>query len=274
MLTGSTLVAIVRDERAYLIEWVAYHRLMGFDRLILYSNDCSDGTDVLLDRMAEAGLVEHRPWLSFAGRSAQQAAYADAVGRCATEWIMFLDADEFLHLEQDDRVAAFVARFPTDVAAVAICWRVFGSSGQLWQGPQPVVQRFTNAAPVGHHLNRHIKTIARAAAIDAPNVHGVTLRHGTYALPDGEPYTLHRGAFAWPRYDVAQVNHYVVRSRAEFAQKLARGNANLPPESALKQASRGPGFFEDHDRNEEVDRSILRRLPALKREMAWIVDLL
>src|ERR1700760_320228 len=66
MAAGDTITvcAIVKDERPYLIEWVAYYRLLGFDRMIFYNNDSSDGTGRLLDAMAEMGLVEHRLWPS------------------------------------------------------------------------------------------------------------------------------------------------------------------------------------------------------------------
>ena len=269
-LTAATLVGIVKDERPYLLEWVAYHRLIGFDRIRLYSNDCSDGTDELLDRMQAAGLVEHRPWPSVPGASAQRTAYADALADCATEWIMWLDADEFLDLPADTTLAPFIDRFGDETAAVAICWRLFGSGGQAVRGPQPVIQRFTRAAPADHNLNRHIKTLARAADVVGVGVHGVELKRGTYALPDGTPYKLHRGAFAWPRYDLARVCHYVVRSREEFEEKCRRGDANLPPEAPDKAATRGAAFFEAHDRNEEEDRSMLRHLPALQDEMRRI----
>jgi hypothetical protein len=269
-LTTATLVGIVKDERPYLIEWVAYHRLIGFDRIRLYSNDCSDGTDLLLDRMRQAGLIDHRPWPSVPGASAQRTAYADALAECATDWIMWLDADEFLDLPADGKVASFLNRFDAEVNAVAICWRLFGSGGQLVRGLQPVIQRFTTAAAVDHNLNRHIKTIARTAEVADVGIHGVDLKRGTYALPDGTHYKLHRGAFAWPRYEFAKVCHYVVRSREEFEEKCRRGDANLPPEAPNKAATRGPAFFEAHDRNEEEDRSMLRHLPALKVEMRRI----
>ena len=96
MRQTSTLFAIVKDERRYLLEWVAYHRLIGFDRIRIYSNDCSDGTDELLDRMQAAGLVEHVRWPSIEGVSAQNSANQDAFRSCDTDWYLPLDADELL----------------------------------------------------------------------------------------------------------------------------------------------------------------------------------
>lgn len=268
-MNSATLVAIVKDELPYLIEWVAYHRVIGFDRIAVYSNDCSDGTEELLDRMREAGLVEHIKWPSTPGQSAQKRAYLHARDRCSTDWIMSLDADEFLNLHRHESVADYLAMFDPSVSAIAINWRVFGSGGQAFRGPQPVIKRFTRASTATFHLNRHVKTIFRPADAALIGVHGVELARGSYAQSDGQPCALHRHAFLPPVIGYAQVNHYVVRSRQEYEEKLLRGNANLPPEHPEK-SGRAPDFFEAHDRNEESDSSILRHLPALRHEMRRI----
>jgi hypothetical protein len=264
----------MKDERPYVLEWVAYHRLIGFDRIRIYSNDCSDGTDELLDRMAATGLIEHVVWPSVPGVLPQHSAYMDAFRSCETEWFMSLDADEFLNLAVADSVSSFLNRIPASASAIAICWRVFGPAGQLWQGPQPVTQRFTWAAPVDHHLNRRIKTMSRVSAIEAVGIHAAQPKHGGFVLPTGEPTELHRGNFARPRYEVAQVNHYVVRSREEFEAKLRRGNANFPPEHPEKVSFRPPSFFDEHDRNEERDLSILRWAGLLLSEMRQMSELI
>lgn len=52
------LVACMRDEALFVVEWVAHHLASGFDRIIVYTNDCADGTDRLLDAMASVVPVE------------------------------------------------------------------------------------------------------------------------------------------------------------------------------------------------------------------------
>eukprot|EP01031_Cornospumella_fuschlensis_P051938 gene51938-63505_t len=53
------IVACMRDEALFVVEWVAHHLAAGFDRIIVYTNACSDGTDRLLDAMAGFLPVEH-----------------------------------------------------------------------------------------------------------------------------------------------------------------------------------------------------------------------
>ena len=47
------LTTMAKDEGPYLLEWVAYHHLLGFTDILFLTNDCSDGTDEMLDALAE-----------------------------------------------------------------------------------------------------------------------------------------------------------------------------------------------------------------------------
>ena len=46
------IVACMRNEALFLVEWVAHHLAVGFDRIIVFTNDCDDGTDVMLQAMS------------------------------------------------------------------------------------------------------------------------------------------------------------------------------------------------------------------------------
>ena len=41
----------VRNEGAFLLEWLAHHRATGFTDFLVFSNDCEDGTDAMLERL-------------------------------------------------------------------------------------------------------------------------------------------------------------------------------------------------------------------------------
>lgn len=273
--TDATLVAIMKDERPYVVEWVAYHRVIGFDRILIYSNDCSDGTDVLLDRMSAAGLVTHRRWPSRPGLSPQIAAYGDAIGAIGTHWVMFLDADEFLCLRRDAGLADLLGRFDADVSAIAVNWRLFGSSGHVWQGPRPVIERFTRAAIEGGHNERHCKTIAVAADVAEASVHRVFLTRGRYVDTTGRDIEIERLGFtSTVEHGLAQVNHYLIKSAAEHERKRRRGRADMAPDDAQRHAGRGRRFFRNADTNDVEDTRILDRLSVVTAEVARIETLL
>lgn len=51
------LVATARNEGIYILEWIAYHRLLGVEAFYIYSNDNDDGSDELLATLAKAGVI-------------------------------------------------------------------------------------------------------------------------------------------------------------------------------------------------------------------------
>ena len=73
------LAAILKDEDAFVEEWIAHHRLLGIDHFFLYDND---PRQPLRDILAlHRDYVTIRPWLvdhtdgSFPGRTKQLKAY-------------------------------------------------------------------------------------------------------------------------------------------------------------------------------------------------------
>lgn len=281
---AAILFGCMRDEGPWALEWVAYHRLIGFDRIVVYTNDCSDGTETLLDALAPYG-VERRDNRVPEGVSAQIHAAARAAEHPVAEdgdWVMWLDTDEFLNVHLGDgRLADLTARLEaTD--GYAVHWRLFGDSGQTRWTPAPVIARFDGAARTRHDLHEPVKTLFRwGPSIEALSPHRPVLRpsfrerglgwlHGPGA-PVPEVFYYFRinrdampalrlpyvtGQFAW-----AQVNHYAVRSAEEYAVKRRRG-------SGIYRDRHDDEYWTLYNRNDQSDRTIRRHLPALTAELA------
>ncbi|MBJ3776462.1 glycosyltransferase family 2 protein [Acuticoccus mangrovi] len=271
-----TLVAILKNEAPYVDEWIEAHRLIGFDAMILYDNASTDGTGERLAAHAGRG-VRVIDWPDRPERRAppQIAAYRHATARLRTEWAAFFDGDEFLNLHKHDSVGAMLAEIPPEAEAVGVSWRVFGSSGAIAASAEPVTERFVRAAPAAMPANTMIKTIARTDRLVRMAIHkGVFLSHqhdgdpvGRYVTPSGRPMVFgDNGRPTEPEWETAQLNHYVVKSREEFAAKMRRGRAAKRSGGADKfysdeEASR---HFRVHDRNDEEDRSLLDLLARLR----------
>lgn len=265
----TTLCGVIRDEGPYLLEWLAYHRVLGFSTLLVYDNGSRDVGARLLRDLADAGLIRLRDWPSRRGVAPQLASYRDALTRVSTDFVAFLDADEFLVLHRDDSVGEWLARFPSDTGAIGVNWRVFGSGGAKRYHPRPVIRRFTRCAAVAEHNNKHLKYFARPERVEQPHIHYCVLRSGQYLDADGRPLVMPRPSFSQNvTYESAQVNHYVLKSRQEFDWKRARGNANRRPEAASRFGRRDdPAYWANLDRNDESDPTVLRRLAATEAEM-------
>ena len=53
------LILTVKNEAAFLLEWLAHHRACGFGDVLAFSNDCDDGSDLMLDRLQAMGWLTH-----------------------------------------------------------------------------------------------------------------------------------------------------------------------------------------------------------------------
>ena len=90
--------AIIKNEAPYLLEWIAYHRVLGVERFFIADNGSTDGGSPLLAALDAAGLVRHLPFPDRPGERPQLPAYRAILAAHGHEadWIAFIDADEFL----------------------------------------------------------------------------------------------------------------------------------------------------------------------------------
>lgn len=244
--------AIVKNEAPYLLEWVAYHRMIGVDHFYIADNESTDGTSELLVAMQAQGWITRIPFPSN-GVGPQMPAYRMLAGRYrkTADWMAFIDADEYIVLDDGKSLPEFLAGVPADVATIAVNWAIYGSSGARRRVPGLVTQRFTRRAEKNHPTNRHYKTLFRTdSGGKVKNPHHVRARPGSRAiLADGSELTIGPTLGIADRVVWAgiRINHYVVKSREEFAGKAARGK------STTLTVPYHPKFFRHHDRNDVVD---------------------
>ncbi len=268
---STTLCAIMKNEEPYIVEWVAYHRLLGFDRIVIYENDSSDGTPQLLEALAREKVIDEFVAWPSTNSSPQLTAYADGAAKCKSDWIMFLDADEFLNIHSHPGVSEYIADFPQDAVAVGVNWRVFGSSGQTTFKEGLVVERFQQASLASDKANYHIKSLVRPGNIVSMHIHEPEMKDGTFYTGSGNRYVAARqGISKIVDWSHAQVNHYFTKSRQEYDVKKSRGNANRRPDAKDKYTRHTAELFNSHDLNDELDITILRNSLRLHSEYSRI----
>lgn len=301
----TVLFSAVKNEGPFLLEWVAYHRAIGFERIVVASNDSDDGTAELLDAMASSGAIDlHLRHAPPAGRSAQMSA-AQALAAAdpprAGDWFLWLDADEFLniHLGQGhvaDLVALIGARH-----GMLIPWRVFGAGGQTGLQTRFLTPGFDSVSPDAP-ADPQIKTLFRYApgvldvsphAFHRPRVDPAAgLSAADFLTGSGGTATLADKADAgWLKgkerarnsrvglrdfgRDCAQINHYAVRTPELFELKKRRGrgfHGRLKGGRDAPPVRHDDAFFAAHDCRGATDRTILRHADALEREVARILS--
>ena len=276
-----TAVSMMKDEGPFVLEWIAHHLAVGFTDIVVYTNDCSDGTDDMLIRLEEMGLATHRRNAIPEGLRPQPSAlnYAQAeplVG--SSDWVMVFDADEFLCLKYgdgtlDDLIAAIKAR---GANGMVVTWRIFGSGGVHEWSRDPVTEQYLYAAPPMWNKGWGVKTLFQfdpehwKLGIHRPKIKNKWLETG---FPDSvrwlngsgapmEDYFKFRGWRSITRtigYDWAQMNHYAVKSIDSYAIRKFRGNVNF------KKDKYNSDYWALQDRNEVRDDAMLRYSVARQR---------
>ncbi len=224
-------VTTVKNEGAFVLEWLAHHRAVGFTDFLVFSNDCEDGTDVMLDQLQAMGWLCHvrnpAPWPEGPQWAALKAADRHPLVKRA-DWVMVLDIDEFVNIHLGDRnLAALLAHAP-GVDAFPMTWRMFGNGGQISYTDAPVTRAFTRAAPRVLHWPWRalmVKTLFRRAGFGRLGVHRPKGGDGAQWF---DP-SLGARLFSEPgrdHYEVMQLNHYALGSMETYVVKCDRGRAN------------------------------------------------
>jgi len=220
---------MIKDERPYLAEWLAFHALVGVSHFRIYDNGSTDGSLALLARLATHYDIEVLPW-TVTGIERQQSAFNDAcqalVGRY--DWVAFLDADEFLFDPQWRSLPNWLDGLEDDVGAVAVNQRVFGSAGRIEIDDEDlVIRRFTKRAKLDYPEHFWVKTIARPECVATFQFsHTAHLRDGRYIMTDGSQRQVagnHPAQAAIVAVHGPVLHHYILKSWNEYQRKRQRG---------------------------------------------------
>ena len=266
----AALCAIARNEAHAIVEWIAYHKVIGFQNMVIYENSSTDGTNRILKALHQAGEITVHEWPDLETPNRQIHAYShfQEQYRARFDWVLCLDIDEFLVLKNHQTVGDFLKQYP-DAQALSLSWRFFGSGGQDEPDDRLVIERFTSCAADDFASNRHFKTIFRPDRARWFGVHAPALWDDRITMLNGQQVgnlgTI--GMHLTPCYTEAWVNHYFVKSRAEWTQKVRRGRADTVDQRDIDR-------FEYYDRNECSDTTILRFGEPLKAEYQRLVSLI
>lgn len=238
-------ILTVRNEAAFLLEWLAHHKAVGFTDFLVYSNDCQDGTDKMLDRLQEAGHLVHErndgPYdkggIQFTALKA--AARHDLVKQA--DWILPLDVDEFVNIHCGDRTVPALLEALPDATAITLTWRLFGNAEVMRYTDDPVTRSFTRCAPEIMHWPWRaamFKTLYRNdGTYRKPGVHRP--RSPDESKLDAARWFDGHGReldsqfrdrrifsnYGRPNYALVQLNHYPLGTMESYILKADRGRA-------------------------------------------------
>ncbi|WP_425098273.1 glycosyltransferase family 2 protein [Tropicibacter sp. S64] len=266
-----TAVLCVRNEGAFLLDWLAHHLACEVTDFVVLSNNCQDGTDRLLDTLARHIPLTHirndgpydKGGIQFTGL--KLADKAEAVRRA--DWLLALDIDEFVNVHVGARTLPDLIAAVPEATAFTLTWRLFGNAGVERYEDKPVPQVFTRAAPeilywpwraaMFKTLYRNDGTyrklgVHRPRSPDKARLDGAHWVDGNgKALP--QVYRTERifSHYGRPLYDLAQLNHYPLGAMESYVLKADRGRA-------VHEGDRlGMDYWVERNWGDAEDRSIL-----------------
>lgn len=258
------LIAIAKDEAAYLAEWVHHHLHFGFDQIAIILNGCTDNSRQLLERIAQQEprlLVRDGDGLKAVcqlnGQNFQIAAYAQELALARQDsrvtHVMCLDIDEFwVTPGLQDTIHTYTDRYP-QADSIAFAWHM-----EVPSNPEPFSPALQSQYPV--QKDRHVKSLHRVTErLTYLDIHNAIHRDGKYLLADGRefPQHTHNGSeraglsddlFQPDTVDCAFVYHRVFRSQQEYLASLQRGRPG-PSAHSLKTNRWG---YQCHDNTAPV----------------------
>lgn len=239
------LFSAQKNEGPFILEWVAYHRIVGFTDIVIVSNDCEDGSDDLLDALDAAGEVTHLRQTVPPDTAPQK--NAETVARDAGvfergDWVMWLDLDEYLFADTPNHRVDEAIASSGEVDAISYAWRFFGDSGlESWPGRQ-ISTAFHMAERRRRGRKPQVKTLFRNTdAVERFDIHRPVLKAGTE--PGDYRWITSTGRQADPLffdntrkrpfnritqpqgyYRLGTVLHFAVRTQDVYALRRARGD--------------------------------------------------
>jgi len=276
-----TIITTMKNEGPFILEWIAYHRAIGVENFMVFTNDCTDGTDEFHDLLQAKGIVQHRdnPFRDTGLKpqhAALQAGEKEDIIKNA-DWVICMDVDEFINIKAGDGTLKALFEAVGDANMISMTWRLFGNSDIHEFNDHPIIGDYTRCA---HEMTRKphqawgFKTLFRniglfkKLGVHRPKGLNPQLWEDIHWVNgSGKPMPKEFFRNAWRStqstvgYDFVSLNHYAVRSAESFLVKRDRGRVNHV------DRDQGLAYWFRMNHNVDEDHSIKRMMPALKAEM-------
>lgn len=225
-------------------EWIDYHRSLGFEHFFIYGND--DDPRVLAEALKPYIASRVVTFNHCAEVGAQVKMYLHFLrwyGR-SSEWICFLDQDEYLRLGGfGNSVAELTRRAGGGFDSIQLNWLNYGTSGYVERPPGSVLRQYTRRASGPDINTKHVSRMSAFLslpslpipfwhALPSPPVRtcSALLEPCSFwdwiaGTPDREAYLDHVARDGARLIASACVAHFHLKSEQDFRRRIERGLA-------------------------------------------------
>jgi len=198
MTTPSTaILCIVRNEIPYLSEWLEHHIGLGFDCIYIISTDqqFSDMTSWVSSSQFSSNIELYH--FDNLDEGWQFRCYQQHFKYIKEDWVMVLDADEFLYLNTYKSIHGFLSQFDDEVGQIQFPWLNLTTSDYSHNNTFDILNQ-----PNGY-ASDHVKSIVRRKHVQNMFIHSHAVGNKKNLLSSGseaEPKNKHNIFVHEPSY--------------------------------------------------------------------------
>jgi len=211
-----------RDE-PNIAEWVAHHILLGFDKVIVFDHLSVKPISETIGTNFNNKLNVIRVQGTGNVKIELMKKAVNISNKNNVSWMLYLDADEFLLLNNFTNVHDYLLSFK-EADSIGINWLLFGSSGFVKQPSGLITENFIRSEI---RLNHHVKTFVRPSVVtDIINPHYYILTNSNRCVSSSKtkmpvgPYNEQPLPFINVN---AYIAHYYIQSEEEHLRRKGRG---------------------------------------------------
>ena len=201
-------------------EWVSHHLLIGFDLIIIFDHK----SDIPINKLFEdfdSRVKIIRCELEMPIKLKLMMTAASLAKKYNTDWMLYLDADEFLILNAFSGVKNMLSHF-THADSVAINWLMFGTNNLIQNPEGLLLDNYTKSTLI---VNDHVKSFVRPnKIINATNPHFFVIENPK------KMYNMFNKVMSGPLYSFNKCNipyfkvpmyiaHYVFQSEETYKKR-------------------------------------------------------
>lgn len=229
--------SVIKDEQKYLKEWILYHLLIGVEHFYILDNSNHDLCFKVLEPYIKKGFVTYDKWNEV--NIPQMLGFTALINRLKHEtyWLALIDPDEFIFLKRDWFLGDYLDEFKNpEIAALAIHWMCFGSSGRIYTRDSTL--NLYQRSAESYLVNRKIKCIVKPEfTLESAGSHFFHYDTGRFAVNENyeKMPTGLNGPKSWKptthTSETIRLNHYPIRSLQNMKEKRKfRGFVDKPKE--------------------------------------------
>jgi hypothetical protein len=208
-----------RDEK-HIKEWATHHLLIGFDHVYIFDHKSTvplSGEFAGFDKrvIIERCELDVPPKFPLMHRAAEIAAIMRA------DWFIYLDADEFIVLNNFKGVKALLNRYYF-ADSLALNWLMFGTNNHITEPDGLILENYTRSDAA---FNQHVKTFVRPSQVSEG---GAASPHSYYIVHPARMFAITGESMAnkvfnptrrSPFRSSAFIAHYVYQSEETYKKR-------------------------------------------------------